>query len=136
MGRVLLREALTITAGVFKLPLHSLNTLGEQQELSAGVDHLHSTIRSFEAQIQSFQRHVSSHPADLGPVQSKLGGLEASLEVFNHQLSIFWAFIAVQSARDEIRRLVGAQKRQVFKDILGPVRFISTIIPLFSIPLT
>lgn len=45
-------QAPTTAGGVFKLPRRGLNTLSEHRKLLAGMDWLHGTIWSSEAQIQ------------------------------------------------------------------------------------
>lgn len=52
-------EARTTAAGVFKLTLHGLNTLGLQWEQLGSVDRLPGAIQSSQAQIQLLLRQVS-----------------------------------------------------------------------------
>lgn len=80
-------EAPTKDSGVFKLAPRDLNTLGEERELLASVDQLHSTVRSPEENIQSLNRQLSVPPAALESVRSEVRPLEASLEAVNRRLS-------------------------------------------------
>lgn len=107
------------------MALRDLNTLGEQLELLACVDRLHSTIWSSEAQVLSLQCQVSLHPAEFELVRSVVGRLEASLEVVNRHLSLSQSgFIEAQSVRDEVRALDDAkeQKSQYLQYILAEVQ--------------
>lgn len=110
--------------GVFQLLQVSLNTFCEPRELSAGMDHLHNTIRSSEAQIQPFYRPFSSNALELESVCSEVGQLEAYREEVSRQISFSQAaFIATGFERDETWTLVDveAQKCQDFKEISAKV---------------
>lgn len=65
-------NAPTTSVGVFKLAVHSLNTLGEQREVLTAMDWLPIAIWSYESQIES---HLRSHLAELESVWSEAGRL-------------------------------------------------------------
>lgn len=69
------------TAGsFFKFPLHDLIYLGEQRELLAGMDWLHSSIQSSEMHIQLVDHELSAHHSKLKYVQSETRALDASMQ--------------------------------------------------------
>lgn len=99
-----------MTACVFKLALHSLNTLREQQKLLASLDRLHNANRSSEEQIKSLWREVYSPPAELESVRSEVSRPEASLKAVNRQLATAHAaFTAVEPEFDQNQALVDAE---------------------------
>lgn len=91
-----------------------MNTLGEQRDLLACVDWMHSSIWSSEAQIQGLQSHISLRAAELEAWQSEVGRLEASAQVVNRQLSASQvAFITGESERDQSWALVDAEAQKI-----------------------
>lgn len=61
-------EVSMTAAADFKLALSSLNTIGEQQELLAGIYRLYGPTRSSKAQVQSAPGQISSHLSELEAV--------------------------------------------------------------------
>lgn len=87
---------------MFNVALRSLNTLGEQRALWAGVVRLHRAIWASKAQMQSLHCQISSHPAELESIQSEIDRLEASLKAINRQSPVSQAaFTSSMTAHDE-----------------------------------
>lgn len=72
---------------VFRLALHSLNTLDEQHPLLLCVDGLQADGREAEVRMQSLECQVAVHPAELASVHNDKTWLTDSAEISPHQLA-------------------------------------------------